>query len=265
MAIKKYLRLILINTRLYLIYSLTYRVSFLIELAVELGYSVAFTLFYVVIFQQVKSIGGWNYDQTLFFIGLNIVASELLVGFVFADKIFNLPENIKNGKVDFWLLKPVHPLFTALMPPYTTAFVAAIPGVYIMFLATQSASFHLDPLSYFFAVVVFFCGMFIAGCVSIIISLLAFVFINANSLPNIATKVVFEFTAYPHTIYQGLLKGLFFILVPLVYATSVPTSFIFNGVYWPHLFAAIILAVLFGKLTVIIWNQMIRRYSSASS
>lgn len=263
MGIKRYTKLFFINMRQYLIYSLTYPVSFLIELLVELGYNAAFLLFYVVIYQHTNLVGGWTYYQMLFFLGLNIVVSELLVGLIFGDKIWHLPEYIKNGTVDFWLLKPVHPLFSALMPPYTTSLIAGIPGLYIMAVTFQKIA--SNPVSIIAAVGVFICGLIIIMCLAIILSLFSFIFVGASTLPRIVSQLIFEYKAYPHSIYKGVFKTVFFFIVPVVYVASVPSQFLFSGVTWWHLFFALFLAIFLWKLMFITWDKMITFYSSASS
>lgn len=265
MGIKKYLKLFFAYSRQYLIYSLTYRVSFVVELLVETGYNLSFVLFYVVIYQNTKTIGGWDYNQMLFFMGLTIISSELMVAYIFGDKLWHLPENIKNGVVDFWLLKPIHPLFSALMPPYTTPLFTSLPGFYLVLSSYSQITPPPDIIQILVAMIVFCLGMFTLMCAGTAVTLLSFKFVNASTLPRIVSRAVFEYKSYPHTIYKGFLKVVFFVLFPVVYVSSVPTDALFHQVDWILALAALVLAIVFLFILKVTWDKMIRLYSSASS
>lgn len=96
-------------------------------------------------------------------------------------------------------------------------------------------------------------------------SSLAFKFLNAVMIPEISKNMVEYFMERPHTIYQGILKVLFFWIWPVVFIASVPTDVLLHKIEIKYIYLSLFFAVFLLFLTVKIWNRMIKLYSSASS
>jgi ABC-2 type transport system permease protein len=264
MVVKRYLKIYSLLFRFGFIQSTTYRVGFLVEMLVEFGYQIVFILFFKIIYANIKSIAGWSYDEMLFLVGLNIITSEIFTGAILVFNLRRLPEKIKNGDIDLTLLKPINSLFNlSLGAPYFSSFLSVIPGFYLMIYSQMGKSINI--LNILIGIFVLSCGLIIAYCVIVIISSLSFLFVNAKTFPEIGESIFYRFTSYPHQIYQGPLKILFFFILPMVFAGGIPASFFIRGVDWPLLFLGMVLTCVFVYLTIKIWNHMIKYYSSASS
>ncbi len=79
-TLKRYLNIYKTYLRFTFINMMTYRISFVIELVIDLGYIVWLVVFYEILFANVNSIAGWSKPEVMFFIGLSIMYSELMTG-----------------------------------------------------------------------------------------------------------------------------------------------------------------------------------------
>jgi len=264
--IRKYLRIYAILFRFGFIFSTTYRVSFFIELLVEIGYQIAFILFYFVIFNNIKNIMGWNFYEIMFLTGLNIVTSELILGSLYIFNLRRLPEKIKNGDIDLILVKPINSLFyLSLGIPYFSAFVSIIPGILLMIYSYNRLNL---PLNFFAALVSIFVlinGFILAFSFSIILSSLSFKYINTYTIPLIAEKIILYYKDRPHQVYQGILKLVFFIIIPVVFVSSIPSYILIKNIVWNYVMVSLFLSCIFFFIALKVWEIMIKNYTSASS
>jgi ABC-2 type transport system permease protein len=264
-SIKKYLKVYNYLFKFSLIKATTYRFSFFIELVIELSYTFAFLFFFQIIYDNVNEIAGWTYWETMFLLGLNIIISEIFVGFVYVWGLRVLPEKIKDGHIDFTLTKPLNSLFQlSLGEPYFSSIITMIPGIILMTVSWQNLNLTLNLWQAIAGLIILICGIVIGYSLITIISALSFVFTNAQKLADITLEIQ-DFGSRPHQIYRGLLKGLFFYILPVVFFYSIPASTWLHGLQIQYLFMAIILAAVFLTSTIKLWNRLIKNYTSASS
>src|SRR3972149_4279189 len=174
-TIKKYLRLFWLYLRFTLILDTTYRFGFLMELFVEFGYQAVLVLFMQVIFSNIGEVAGWNYYEILFLTGLNILASDIIVGSFGVYNLWALPEKIKNGEIDFALLKPINSLFSlGLARPYITSYISTFTGIFLMIYAAQQLQITILFGNILAGLIILGIGSVIVFCIMCIISSFSF-------------------------------------------------------------------------------------------
>jgi len=114
-------------------------------------------------------------------------------------------------------------------------------------------------------ILLFVCGLVIAYAVSVIISSLCFYFVNASALPKTASTILNNYTSNPASVYQGALRIILLLVIPIVFVTSVPAEAMIRTVSWSTALASPVIAFVFLWIAVATWNYMIKYYSSASS
>lgn len=262
----KYLKIYKTLFKYSFIQSTAYRASFIFQMIVELGYQVVIVVFFVVIFGNVKEIAGWDYNQILFLTGLNVVASELIIGSIFIFGLWRLPTAIKDGDIDVALLKPVNALFNlSLARPYFASILAALPGFGLMWYAASRMDISISLGAILLGVLLFICGLVIAYSIAVIFSSLSFYFVSATGLPKIAEQIIVQYKTNPFDVYQGALRILFFFIVPVVFISSVPAAAMIRTLDPIMIILAPVFATVLLLLAVKTWNKMIKYYSSASS
>ncbi len=223
-------------------------------------------MFFVVVLGNAHAIAGWSHYQVLFLSGLNIVASELILSAIYIFGLWRLPAAIKDGDVDFALLKPISPLFNlSLSKPYISGFLATLPGFGLMIFALIRLGQHISIGRVALGLGLFVCGLVIAYAMSIILVGLCFYFVNATAIPKIAGSIAVDFKSNPMDAYQGATRIILYYVLPVVFISSVPAAAITRRLDVALIALAPILACGLLGLAVTIWKHMIRRYSSAGS
>jgi len=265
-TIRKYIRMYRVLLTYSVIKSTTYRANFFWELIIEFGYQIGLVVFFYALFGHITQIAGWSYYEVLFLAGVNIVYGGLLWGMVFVFGLTRLPEDIKNGNVDITLLKPMHPLFgLTLSKPYFTSLSSTLIGIGVMYYAALKLGRTISVSDLFFGIIIFCCGLVIAYSIAVMFSALSFWFLNSSAFQQVGERIIDMYTRNPHDVYRGGLRVILFFIVPLVFVSSVPSSTVLRGVEFRYVFLGLGLAAIFLCAAILIWNRMIRYYSSASS
>jgi ABC-2 type transport system permease protein len=266
MGINKYVKIYIKMLKYSFIQASTYRFNFILGLIVEIGYQMTIILFINVIYGNIYEIAGWNYNQMLLLIGIHLIVTELFMGTVYISNLSLLPERIKDGEIDFSLLKPFSSLFMlTASTPILISFVSLLPGIYLVVTSLMKLSVTLTGVNILVFLIMFICGFIIEYAIATILTSFAFLFINAQKLPEISNNVVFSFAKNPHQSYQGFLRLFFTFICPVIFVSSIPASTLIRNIEWNYIALGIAIAGVFLILTIKIWNIMIRNYTSASS
>lgn len=265
--LSRYIKLYFKFCRFNFIYITTYRVSFLIEMGVELFYFVALIILFNVLYGNIKSIAGWTYYEMLFLIGIETIMSELFVGLVFANNTNDLPYKIRMGAIDFALLKPLSSLFSlTISSPYLPSLFSCLPGFYLIYVSLTNLHIKIGLLNFAGGMILLAAGFIIGYSVMVIISSLTFLFVNANALPRLGMNAIINFTTRPHQVFRGLiLKTIFYFIIPVVFVVSIPSSVFIRSFSLTYVLLGIFISMLFLYFANRVWYKMIKYYSSASS
>jgi ABC-2 type transport system permease protein len=263
-SIRRYLKIYAILFRQQAMVSTMYRFGFMIEILVEFLYALTRIIFVGALYFNTKSISGWSLYQMLFLMGVNTISSELILGAVTILNLRELGETIKNGTLDLILTKPVNSLFMlSLSKPYFTSIIACIPGVFLMIYSMAQMDQKISIPSIICGILIFMAGMVIAYSFFIIITSFNFVFINATTLIKIAETVILNYKINPQDVYTGALKLVFWLVIPVVFMSSVPAKVMFGRVRLDWLGMSWALAIVFLFIAMKIWGVMQKKYTSA--
>lgn len=242
-----------------------YRFSFVLEIFVEIAYFVV-TLFGMrVIFWNINEIAGWHYNELLMLYGINMVFSELILGFAFIFNLRDLPNKIAKGSLDIILSKPISSQFAvSLWRPYFAMFPSLISGAVIAIIGFRNTGIVFNPVMIIPSTIIFTSGLIMAYSLGMMISTISMWFINAQPLPMLAQQFIFM-SKNPYSIYTGAWKIVFLTLVPVAFMVSLPTSVLLGNFSFWWMPASIIVASLFLYASNKFWNFALKKYSSASS
>lgn len=263
--IKRYLKIYYLFLRYRFMLMATYRVSFIIEFLIEIGYIVWTMIFFDVILFNIDSIAGWSRGEVMFLVGLAIVFGELMTGLFYVWNTRLIAEKVRLGDVDFALLKPINSQFLLTASQiYPSSFLAILLGLWMMFRAIVILNPTITLINLIAGIIIFICANIIGYSLLTVLSSLTIKFINADFLTRISFDL-FYFGSRPHQIYSGILKIIFFLVLPMVFIASVPSEVILRGGTLLYVPLAIAVASVFFILARKIWNLMINNYASASS
>jgi len=219
-----------------------------------------------VVFNQVKSIHGWNLPSVLALLGVYFVVGALRGLFIGPglDSLAGMDGEIWSGAFDFTLIRPVNTQFLVsvrkwrLFRLFDLLLGIGILGVAIGQLHTtltawQILSFGLSLLA----------GILILY--AILLALAAMVFRSPGVLFTWVFDGLFQLARYPLPMYPGWLQLVLTWIVPVGVITSVPAEALTTSLSLQNLVVVLLLAMgLTAGASIWFWSAL-RRYSSASS
>lgn len=231
----------------------------LISMAMEYASKVLILFF---IFELVEDIKGWSYYQLLFLFGINTLALSLWSSFCIHT--VSLPNYIRNGEMDGFLLRPLSPLFQIMMSGFDeNSWGELVIGAMITAIAFINLKMSLSFALLLPVLVV--SGAFIYAGISITLSATAFFTTTKSDFSNL-TFQLYEFASYPVSIYPRSMRIFFSSLIPIGFVSYYPSLFFFRGEsYVIYILSVPVVAFLYFGCSVFLWKMALRRYGSTGS
>ncbi len=260
----RYLRLLAIFYRYSILKELEYRVNFLANAFMSFFWLAWAIVGISVFFLYRNKMGDWTYPEVLMVVGLftffNGVMESLL-----RPNIGAIIEQIRDGKFDFVLTKPVNSQFiSSLRNIVVWRLVDVIIGLGLIVYALNllGISPTLDRIAVFAIMLV--CAIFIVYSLWLAMSSLAFWFVRIDNVTELF-YAFYEAGRYPVTIYRGVVRGLLTFVVPVAFVTTYPASALLGRLDSATAWMGVIFAVVFLAASNRFWNFAVKHYSSASS
>src|SRR5690606_31745219 len=90
--------------------ALEFRVEFYLRIIMDIVYYAVNIAFFKTLFLHTPTLGGWNEKEVTIFVACYILVDALNMTF-FANNAWQIPGLINKGDLDYYLLRPVSPLF----------------------------------------------------------------------------------------------------------------------------------------------------------
>jgi len=243
--------------------SFEYKLNFLIDILVEIGWSLVTVFAIEIMFYQVDSIAGWSKGEIVLVYAFYRLGSSFTT-IILRKNIFRFPTLVNSGDLDLYLIKPVDPLFMAMfkwvsldrLSQLFTSFIIFWYGFSLLEIPVNSVQilglFFLAPLA-----------GFIRMCLEIITVTPVF---WLQKLENIYDIIFTFFTParFPRQAYPAIFVFVFTYLYPVLFIGAIPIEIVFKQAYYlllPTFFVALVLYLFMRAF----FNKALRSYSSASS
>jgi ABC-2 type transport system permease protein len=257
--------------------SLQYRASFAFLLLAQLFSSSIELVSLWAIFHNTKTIGGWGAPQVLWLFAVTNTAfgiADVTVG-----SIEEIPDHIRTGRFDSYLLRPTPLLVTVLADGFELRRVGRmIPGVVAMLLLFVHPAWFGTSRTFtqmFGAVLAVLIGALIFIATFIAMNSISFWLIDSREVANAFTYGGRAISSYPLDIFSIWLRRLFVWIIPVGFvawlpgtrllkvpmATSLPSS-LASRVFLPM---APIAAIVSCVMAAMVWRAGVRRYESTGS
>ena len=250
--------------RINLLTTLEYRTNFLLWFGFTIVYhATAITALWVML-TTFPSMNGWDFRNMAFLYGLWMTAHAL--NSTFFSTVGEIPQWIRDGEFDRLLVRPLDELFQVISTPG-----AIFPDELILaiaFLAVAIAANHLVVTVGFVVLValVILGGALIDLSIALIISTVAFWFVQVDALRWIVLQLEQEFTRYPLSIYSKGVRLLLAFVIPFGFMNYFPASYFLhktdNGLGLPLAVGMLTPAVgvLFLLVAYVFWRLGLQRY-----
>lgn len=221
-------------------------------------------LFFKVIYTHTTSLGGWNEAEAMFFISCVFVVDAFNMT-VFASNTWWLPIFINRGDLDYYLTKPISPLFFLSLKEFAANsllnLLIAI-GFFIYCFNSLDIAFNIVNL----ATCVFFLlvGSVLYFLVNLIFVLPVF-WTHSNRAFGDLFFTLAQFMERPDRIFYGVTRIILTTILPFILIASYPASFVIEGPSLEKIGYILLSLFIIGSIVAAIWRAGLKAYSSASS
>jgi ABC-2 type transport system permease protein len=241
-----------------------FRWNFVIRVCTEIVWLGLYVVFVEVLFSHINILAGWTKYEMLLLFGTSHVVSQTFEGLFFVNCI-ELPESIRTGNMDFFLIKPINSQFLI-----STRFIdlGAITNIFIGFVLVGYSWMHLSyPLTIpnlLIYLILILNGMLIYYSIMFMLMTISFWTIRGEGMISVYFQST-NFARQPAEIYRGMLKLFLTFVFPMLVIVNFPVKAILHSLSgWMvgyGLIAGLVLLYASHKF----WSYAVKDYRSASS
>jgi ABC-2 type transport system permease protein len=217
-----------------------------------------------VVFAHTPRLAGWSLPQVLALLGVyNFMYG--FIGAVIAPNMRQVLEDIRQGTLDFALLKPVNSQFLVSVRQFVVWRLADIGlGLGLAVYASLQLAQTLSLWQAITFPLMLLCGAVIVYAFWLFLTTTGFWFTRLDNLEMIFWNL-YESGRYPIDVYPIAIRNFLTFAVPIAFVTTIPARALGHGLGAGTLVLAVLLAVGMALLSTWFWRIGLRRYGSASS
>lgn len=203
--------------------ALEYRANFIIWFGFTFVYHATALAALWIVLREFPSMNGWSFAQMAFLYSLWMLAHA--VNNTFFLTVGDVPEHVREGEMDRYLVRPLNTLFLVLTTPQQIFPDELVLALALFGLATSWAQPVIDVWFVVFVPLVVVGGALIDFAVNLLIATCAFWFVKVDALRWIAFQLEQEFTRYPISIYTKGVRLVLTFLLPYAFMNYFPATF----------------------------------------
>ncbi len=241
-----------------------YRVNFLISAAQGVAELALAVLSLLLLYRFTDQVAGWSRAQVLLLTGVYRLVDGL-IALQIAPNMTAVSGYIRRGELDFLLLRPVSNQFLVSLRTLAPAeALNVLTGAGLALYAGNLAGVHWSLLGLATAALFICCGVTLLYALWFAIVTCSIWLVQVDTLDSLFYSL-FETARYPVAFFKGGLRAALTFVVPVAFATTLPTQALL-GTGDPRLLAVgLAMAVAALGATHLFWTFALRHYSSASS
>jgi len=255
--------------RINLLTMLEYRANFLMWFAFAIVYHGTAIAALWVTLRQFPSMNGWDFRQMAFLYALWMMGHEFHNTFFFT--IVSVPEYVREGRFDRFLVRPQDALFQTLTVPSQISFDGLVLAIVTLVFATRFSGVQVDETFVLFVPLVVIGGALIDLGISLAVATLSFWFVRVDTLRWVVMSLEQEFTRYPISIYTRGVRIVLAFIFPFAFMNYFPATFFLHkaetglslspqiGLFTPLVGAAWMIAA------YAFWRTGLQRYQGTGS
>lgn len=241
-----------------------YRSDFIVEIFSDLLNQAVNLVFILIVFGHTSLLSGWNRDEIIFIYGFFLVPYAIFSAF-FNIWDFN-DRYIVQGEMDRILTRPIHSLFQIIIERMELeALFGLVTGFIIVFYA--GARLNLDFVWYDPILFVIFAvgGALAYASIFVTIASIGFWSDSKNSIMPMMYNLG-NYGRYPVDIYNKVIRFILTWILPFAFVGVYPASYFLGKEDWyGYAFATPIIGLAFFTVSVLIWNQGVKKYRGAGN
>jgi ABC-2 type transport system permease protein len=219
---------------------------------------------FLLLYQFTGEVAGWTRAEALLLVGIYRIVDGV-IGLQIAPNLTAIDRYIRQGDLDFLLLRPVSSLFlVSLRYLRLDEIVNIASGLMLAFWAGQQAGVSWSVVGSAGAALFCLCGIVILYALWLLTVTLSFWLVQVDSLDQLFYGI-FETARYPVTYFKGVVRATLIFIIPVAFATTFPSQALLGEADWRFLPLGLALALGALALARTFWNYALRHYGSASS
>lgn len=205
---------------------LEYRANFLMWAGFTIVYhAVALGALYVTM-RQFPSMNGWTFREMFLLYALWMSGHELHNALFF--QVVSVPEFVREGLFDRFLVRPIDTLFQILIVPQQLLPDGLLLAIVTLGVAIPVSGLHVTPLLVLFVLLVICGGALIDLGISLTVATLSFWFVRVDTLRWAVMSLEQDFTRYPISIYARGVRLVLSFVLPFAFMNYFPASFLLS-------------------------------------
>ncbi len=217
-----------------------------------------------VAFTYTTNIKGWSFSHVMVLLAVYYLMDGLIETFI-APNMRNIMAQVREGTLDFVLLKPVVPQFMATLRTiniWRIANILVALGLAGYSISRLSLSVGLSEASSF--AITLLAGTAVVYSFWLFLVTLTFWFVRLDNIEQVIWQA-FEAGRYPIEIYPYWLRGALTYVIPVAFIITVPAKALTGQLAFSYSFVALGMGCLSILLSSAFWRYGLRFYTGASS
>lgn len=261
---KRYLRLYLYFLQFSFSKAMEFRLDFTFRILMDVIYFVVNILLFKVLYLHTDLIGGWTEEQMMVFVGSYLLVDSFNMT-VFATNLWWFPAYINKGDLDYYLIRPVSPLFFLSLREFSANslmnLLLAI-SFFIYTLVNYSTPIEMGQLIGF--VILLINGTLIYYCIQMLMVLPVFWTHSPRGFIDLFYSLGIAMER-PDRIFKGWLRIFFTVIIPFSLIASYPAKYFIEGLDTAALIHVSVVSIMLWLVMLYVWKKALQSYSSASS
>ncbi len=257
------MRKLLALLKLSLTRDIMYRTNFWTTILSRIGFLIITILWFTIMYQTLLHVKEWGYSQTLFFLATFQLVETVTVA-LFGNSFGTWHEHIKSGSLDTLITKPLDIQLTLSLQAISLPNLLTIAAPIVLI---GSLNYHSTFIANIPTLLIYILsiglGVAIFYSVWLWLMTILFWFIGVEHWANIFHSMT-GFMQVPPIVYEGVIKVLFYYILPIFAAVLLPVQFIFTKDWHSIAYLAIIAIISLG-VSRLFFLFGLKSYSSASS
>ncbi len=248
---------------------MTYRMSFLMQIAGNFIVNFVEVIVLWALFQRFESMGGWNLTEVVFLHGLAM--TMFTIGDTLSDGLQSVPELNREGNFDRLMLRPMSTYIQALVNEVSLRHLGLMAqGLLLLGIGIATVDAHWTALKVLYLLIVLFSGGALFVSIFTIEGIISFWTVNSIEAVNALTYGGSDLGQYPLHIFQRGMRMLFLWVVPIGFLTYYPALYFLDkpdplGLPDIAKFIAPVPAIIFCYVIGRGWSFAVRHYRSTGS
>jgi ABC-2 type transport system permease protein len=247
-----------------LVREMQFKSNFLVRLFTEMMWLVMQFIYIQVMYGQTGQIAGWTKWDMIVLMGTNHVITQLFEG-LFYENCTKLTDQIRQGDLDFNLIKPINTQFLVSLR-YTdySSIVNTSVGIGVILYALHQMGMTVGFGGALLFTVLVVNSVLIYYAILFSLSIWTFWIGRSNNLMELYWQFG-QFSRYPGEIYPWLLRRALQTVVPMLVVSNIPAGVLIHKLEGEGIVWAFTIGIVFMAYTVWLWQKGLQRYRSASS